>query len=188
MPGSRILKYTHSCTNDVTGDNKKTSQNARFHTLKWQWPCLIDGWCAALWRYFQRWWDSRSTVTWMQTGRKNTINLMQDLPAVHRGFLDRARKVPMENLLSFAQRQNKKLLLTGHVSSTILPRCVWHRLQIILVLNSASFAIQTSETCDNHSLWIIKAHRLPYKNLHTILALPHCKVSPVWVASLTSWA
>lgn len=39
----------------------------------------------------------------------------QVLPSAHRGFLERARRVPVERLLAQAQKQDKKLLLCGHV-------------------------------------------------------------------------
>ena len=42
-------------------------------------------------------------------------SILQVLPAVHRGFLERSRRVPVERLLSQAQKQNKRLLLCGHV-------------------------------------------------------------------------
>ena len=44
--------------------------------------------------------------------------IFQVLPAAHRGFLERSRRVPVERLLHQAQMQNKKLLLCGHVGDT----------------------------------------------------------------------
>lgn len=47
---------------------------------------------------------------------------IQEVPAAHTGFLNRARGVPIQELYQLAKKLNKRLVLTG--ASLVLLQCM----------------------------------------------------------------
>ena len=99
--------------------------------------------------------------------KESFLSASQELPAAHRGFLQRARRVPVEQLLAQAKKQDKKLLLCGHVCPlfphapvTVLPyakkgRVENHVAQMGLIV-SVYRHHDGFDTC--HQRWIFPSH------------------------------
>ena len=58
--------------------------------------------------------DAEKMTTGEHSSHSSTSPTSQQAPAAHRGFLDRARGIPIDALFSEAQKRGKRLVLCGH--------------------------------------------------------------------------